>query len=89
MVLDLTNTNRYYDPVEFTAHNVRYCKVTTQPCSSVPTPPTCHPVLQCLVRVSIGGSSTGNGCAFNPAAHLREVYLVLPCACILTNAAPA
>lgn len=28
MVLDLTNSDKYYDPMEFTANNVRYCKVS-------------------------------------------------------------
>lgn len=27
MVLDLTNSDKYYDPGEFTNRNVRYCKV--------------------------------------------------------------
>lgn len=27
MVLDLTNSNKYYDPREFTERSVRYCKV--------------------------------------------------------------
>jgi hypothetical protein len=27
MVLDLTNSDKYYDPAEFTGRNVRYVKV--------------------------------------------------------------
>jgi hypothetical protein len=30
MVLDLTNSDKYYDPQEFINMNVRYCKVCSR-----------------------------------------------------------
>lgn len=46
MVLDLSNSDKYYDPTEFTSNNIRYIKV----CQRMAGCQGCHAVPLNLLR---------------------------------------